>query len=183
MEQKIVPPNFTHVGRFWGHSKAVGDIQPVAKLVATEPMLKTVLGALDGVHEAVKKLVKLPRVLYNVGKVFCAELHAVKMALIPLSDFRQQMYGFNKPVELREVRADQIMRVFQKTDIGGDEKAIYITDDEYKQAIKAEHDDFANLPDDEKIAKLSKQGVSMDNIMRHLFGEFDDYCKEMEGQY
>jgi hypothetical protein len=114
MEQKIVPPNFTHVGRFWGCSKAVRDIKPVAKLVTTEPMLKTVLGALDGVHEAVKKLVKLPRVLFNVGRVFCQEIDTVKEVLIPMNEFRQHIHGFNKPVELREIRADQIMRVFQK---------------------------------------------------------------------
>jgi hypothetical protein len=117
MEQKDVPPGFTHVGRFWGCSKGVADIKPVAKLVGTEAMIKSVLATLE-VHQAVKALVKLPKVLFNVGKVMVQDMDMVKEVFVSLETFRKHATWREKfkrnLFELKFVTYNDIMRVFNE---------------------------------------------------------------------
>ena len=117
MEQKLVPPGFEHVGRFWGCSKGVSDIKPVAKLVGTEAMIKSVLATLE-VHKAVKALVKLPKVLFNVGKVMVQDMDMVKEVFVSLDIFRKHATWREKfkrnLFELKFVTYNDIMRVFNE---------------------------------------------------------------------
>lgn len=111
MEQKIVPDGFTQVGRFWGGSKGVlKSVKPIAKLVGLADMIKGVFQRFD-VHEAVKALVKLPRVIFNAGQELAKDLETVRGLLIPVWEFREHLSGWHKPVELREVHAGHIQRV------------------------------------------------------------------------
>lgn len=113
LKQKVVPPDFSDVGRFWGCSKGVKDFRAVHKFVAVEPMIKSVLAELP-CHEAIKGLKKYPKILFNVASDCRNEIDTVKYSLIPLKEFRGNLIGFNKPVELREVSSSHITVVFRR---------------------------------------------------------------------
>lgn len=165
LEQKHVPKGFSHVGRFWGGSKNFRKVEPTGKFVGLEPMVKRCLGALD-VHAAVKALKTLPKIIFNAGKVMTNELDMVKEVLISISEFRGNSYGFDKAVEVKDVRADKLMRVLRRLGIGsGEGEPIKGAVPTFEAAGEVE---FAAMSVSEQIWKLLKQGCTLTTIYDHL---------------